>query len=121
METAQDLAERYAAVWNERDAAARRAAIARLWMSEGVHFVSTREVRGYDALEERITTSHEKNVRDEGNVFRVRKDAQRLQDVVTFTWEMVPAGKSDVLAVGLEVLRLDGSGRIIADYQFILA
>ena len=121
MNTAQDLAARYAAVWNETNAAARRAAVAGLWRPDGVHFVKAREARGYAALEQRIIGSYEKNVRDKGNRFRVRADAQRLRDVVIFTWEMVPADADTVLAIGLEVLVLDDEDRIITDYQFILA
>jgi hypothetical protein len=121
MNTPQDLAARYAAVWNESNATARRAAVADLWRPDGVHFVKEREARGHAALEQRIIGSYEKNVRDKGNRFRVRADAQRLRDVVTFTWEMVPADADTVLAVGLEVLVLDAEDRIITDYQFILA
>jgi hypothetical protein len=121
MNTAQDLAARYAAVWNETNAAARRAAVAGLWRPNGVHFVKAREARGYAALEQRIIGSYEKNVRDKGNRFRVRADAQRLRDVVIFTWEMVPADADTVLAIGLEVLVLDDEDRIITDYPFILA
>jgi len=121
MENPQALADRYAALWNERDAHARRAGIAALWAPEGAHFVKTLEARGLEALEQRIAAAHEKNVRDLGNRFRTRPDARRVQDVVTFTWEMVPAEGEEVRAVGLEVLQLDAQGRIRADYQFILA
>ena len=62
MTTAQDLADRYVAVWNETSAAARRRAIAELWVPDGLHFVGTREARGYDELETRIIGSHEKNI-----------------------------------------------------------
>jgi hypothetical protein len=121
MNTAQDLAARYAAVWNETNAGARRAAVAALWRPDGVHFLKDREVKGYAALEQRIVGSYEKNVRDKGNRFRLRADAQRLRNVVTFTWEMVPANSDTVLAIGLEVLMLDEEDHIITDYQFILA
>ncbi len=121
MNPAQDLAARYVAVWNETNADARRAAIAGLWRQDGAHFIKEREARGYLALEQRITSSHEKNVRDNGNRFRARPGAQRLRDVVTFTWDMVPADADTVLAVGLEFLVLDADGRIITDYQFIIA
>ena len=121
METAQEFAARYAAVWNEADAEARRAAIAALWRPDGVHFVKEREARGYAALEQRVIGSYEKNVRLKGNRFRVRPGAQRLRDVVTFFWEMLPAGADTVLAVGLEFCVLDAEGRIITDYQFVIA
>jgi len=120
-DTAQDLAARYAAVWNESDAATRREMIAGLWRPDGLHFVKDREARGYADLDRRIVGAYQKNVRDNGNRFRARADAQRLRDVVTFTWEMVPAGADTVLAIGLEVLVLDGEDRIVTDYQFIIA
>src|SRR5687768_3304320 len=66
----QTLADRYVAVWNEKDEKRRREAIAALWVPNGQHFVEGREVRGYDELEKRIRGSHEKNVRDDGNRFR---------------------------------------------------
>jgi hypothetical protein len=119
MDTPQELAERFAAVWNERVPERRRKAIEELWMPQGIHYVNTLIAQGYEALERRIAASHEKNVRDNGNIFRACKDARRLQDVVTFTWEMVPAGSDDVLAIGLEFLRLDAAGQIVSDYQFI--
>jgi len=120
MQATQDLVERYVAVWNETDADARRAAIAGLWRPDGAHFVKEREARGYTGLEQRVVGSFEKNVRGKGNRFRVRADAQRVRDVVTFTWEMVPAGADTVLAVGREFLVLDAEDRIVTDYQFII-
>jgi hypothetical protein len=120
MNAAQQLADRDAAVWNETDADARRQAIAKLWGPEGLHYVKTREARGYEALETRIVGSFEKNVRDGGNRFRAAKNAQALGGVVTFNWEMVTAG-GEIAAVGLEFLVLDDRGRIRADYQFIVS
>src|SRR5579871_786819 len=121
METAQEFAARYAAVWNEADAEARRAAIAALWRPDGAHFVKEREARGLAALEQRVIGSYEKNVRLKGNRFRARPGAQRLRDIVIFHWEMLPANAETVLAVGLEVLVIDAQDRVITDYQFILA
>ena len=119
MSDAQQLADRYAAVWNETDSAARRKAIADLWAPDGLHYVDTREARGYAALEQRIIGSHEKWVRDAGNRFRAAKNAQALRNMVTFHWEMLPADGETVLAVGLEFLVLDEQGRILVDYQLM--
>jgi len=121
MHDAQTLADRYVAVWNERDDERRRVALAALWVPDGQHYVGDREARGYDALEQRIRGSHEKNVRDNGNRFRAARDGRRLHDVVTFHWEMLPADSETVLATGLEFLIIADDGRILADYQFIPA
>jgi hypothetical protein len=118
---AQTLADRYVAVWNERDEGSRRAAVAALWVPDGQHYVQGQEARGHDALEKRIRGSHEKNVRDNGNRFRAAKDARRLRDVVTFHWEMLPAESEIVLARGLEFLIIRDDGHILVDYQFFPA
>ena len=120
MEDAQNIADRYAAVWNEPDAARRRAQIAALWSEDGDHYVGTRGAVGYAELEERIRLSHDKNVAGAGNRFRAAQDAQRLRNTVVFHWHMLPADGGTVLATGLEVLILGPDGRIRTDYQFIV-
>ena len=118
---AQQLADRYAAVWNEADDSARRAAIASLFTPDGAHYVNTREARGLAALEDRVTGAYEKNVRDAGHLFRAQRNAQSLRGVVTFNWEMIEPATGEVLAVGLEFLQVDGDGRITCDHQFMVS
>ncbi len=119
MSDAQRIAETYVALWNEPDPWVRRAAIEAFWVPDGRHFVRAQEVAGYDALERRVTGSHEKNVRDAGHRFRARPDARQLQDMVTFHWEMLRGDSEEVLAVGLEVILVDEAGRARVDYQFV--
>lgn len=121
MESPSSLADRYVAVWNESDAERRRSKIVDLWIPRGRHYVGDRKVEGYDALEIRVRESYEKNVRDNANRFRAADDARRVHDVVIFHWEMLPASGEAVLARGLEFLFVDGSGKIVADYQFFPA
>jgi len=120
MRTAEELASNYVDVWNQTDAAQRRECVERLWVPDGKHFVRTLEARGYDALMQRITGSHEKNVRDAGYRFRASGPVQALQDMVMFQWDMVAATGGPVLALGLSVLQLAPDGRIAIDYQFML-
>ena len=115
-----ELGDHYVAVWNETDAAARRAAIARLWVPEGEHYVRTLQVKGYEALEQRVIGSHEKNVQGGGFRFVAAGDAQFLHGTVMFHWHMVPAAGGSIAARGLEFLLLAEDGRIAVDYQFIL-
>jgi hypothetical protein len=117
----QQLADRYAAVWNEPDPAARRRAIAELRAADGAHYVQDRVYRGHGALEDRVLGAHDRNVRLGGNRFRAARNAQALRNIVEFNWEMVPANGDQVLAVGLEVLVLDDDHRILCDYQFIVS
>ena len=133
---AEQLADRYVALWNEADPERRRQLIAELWTesgsqilqppqemreiaaSPGIGLAATLEARGHAELEARAATSYEHWVGSEGLSFRGRDDAERLGDVVKFHWEAVsPDG--EVTAVGLVFLVLGADGRIERDYVFI--
>ena len=130
------LADRYVAVWNEPDPAARRAGVRALWSADASHTIQPPqeigaaaaalgvavdlEARGHAALEERVAKSHDEFVARGGFVFRPAGDATRLRDMVKLRWEMVPRAGGDVAATGLQILLLDpDDGRIRLDYQFI--
>lgn len=115
---AQELANRYVAVWMETDPARRKEQIAALWIPDGEHFVDTREACGYESLEARIAGSHEKNVRVGGHWFRATTNARALRDVVTFGWEMLRG--DTIVGSGFEILLITPEGRIRTDYQFFL-
>jgi hypothetical protein len=130
-----ELADRYVSVWNEPDPGRRRDAVRALWARGGAQVVEPpQEVReagaalamnasfrahGHEELEQRVSRAYEEFVERGGFVFKSQGNAARLDHLVKFNWEMVPAGGGDVAAVGLEVLLLDDEGRIRADYQFI--
>lgn len=133
---AEQLADRYTALWNEPDADRRRRMIAELWTedgsqilqppqemreiagSPGIGLAVTLEARGHSELQARATTSFEHWVGSEGLSFRARDDAQRLGDVVKFHWEAV-TDDGATAAVGLNVLVLAADGRIQRNYTFV--
>ncbi|MDJ0345160.1 hypothetical protein QMK19_31975 [Streptomyces sp. H10-C2] len=132
---AQELADRYVAVWNEPDAGVRRKLVSELWSPDGVHVLqapqemrksavelgfsdATLEARGHEELEVRVSRAYEDFVAPGEMVFRARRDAARLRNVVTFHWEALQR-TGEVGAVGLEFLVLDEEDRITSDYQFI--
>ena len=112
------LVDQYLALWHEPDAELRLRSIAELWVEDGVQFLSSREIRGYKALEDRIVSAHEEFVKKGGFVFRLSSDVKAHHDAVMFTWEMVPASGGEVAAVGTIFLLLNDDGRIRSDYQF---
>ena len=115
-----DLATRYVAVWNETDAARRRTAVEALWLPDGEHFVRMLAVRGHDELEQRVSASHDKNVRQNGYRFRLSGEPQQLQDALLLHWDMVRPGHPALEAYGCDFLRLAPDGRIATDHQFVL-
>src|SRR5918995_6602179 len=131
---AEELAERYTAVWMEPEDDRRRTAIAELWSEDAIHILQptqevydaaaeraanpTWQVRGHDELEARVTSAYEDFVATGQMSFRSRTGAKRLGDVVTWRWEGVsPDG--EVLGAGLEFVILAADGRIATDYQFV--
>ena len=133
---AEQLADRYVALWNEPDPERRRRMIAELWTedgsqilqppqemreiaaSAGLGMAATLEARGHAELEARAATSYERWVGSDGLSFRRRDDVDRLHDVVKFHWEAV-SPNGEVTAVGLDFLILASDGRIRRDYTFI--
>src|SRR3954462_6611878 len=93
---AEQLADRYMALWNEPDADRRRRMIVELWTqdgsqilqppqdmreiaaSPGIGLAATLEARGHAELEARARTSYEHWVGSERLSFRRRDDAERL-------------------------------------------
>jgi hypothetical protein len=118
MSEEEGLADRYVAVWNSSDPAQRKEIIHNLWAPEGTHYMGTKEARGYGALEERIRTSHERNVRDGGYLFRRVKTPQSLRNVATFNWEMYSVKTGEIAAEGSAFFILNAHGRILTDYLF---
>jgi hypothetical protein len=130
---AEQLAERYTAVWMEPDANRRQRMIAELWSEGAIHVLQptqevyeaaderavnpTWQVRGHDELEGRVTSAYEDFVATGQMTFRARPGAKRLGDVVTWRWEGVSLD-GEVLGAGLEFVILAADGRIATDYQF---
>jgi hypothetical protein len=130
-----ELFDKYVALWNEQDGERRHERLIELWAPEarqvlkppaevtevasGLGMTATLEARGHDQLENRVRRAYNEFVASGGYEFRRLGEAERLEDVVKFRWEMVPAGGGASAGVGLEILMLDPDGRIGTAYQFI--
>ena len=135
---AEQLADRYLALWNEPGPERRRRMIAELWSedgsqilqpphemreiaaSAGLGMAATLEARGHAELEARAATSYLQWVESAGLSFRRRDDVYRLHEVVKFHWEAA-AKDGELFAVGLNFLVLAADGRIERDYTFVVA
>ncbi len=125
MSELNQLVSRYIALWHEPDAELRRQSIKEFptinrgtTVEDGAQFTRLREIRGYQALVERVSTAYEKFVKTEGFLFRLSSDVDAHHNAVEFTWEMVPAAGGEATAVGTIFLLLSDDGRIHLDYQF---
>jgi len=95
-----ELARRSVRVWNETDPQARRETIEALWAAGGRHLMGANDATGYDALEARVTASHERSVVQSGNTFRPPTAIQALPGVVKFRWDMAKRASGEIAASG---------------------
>jgi len=111
------IVDRYRAVWNEPDRAARRGVVASLWAPDGVEYLEggTR-YRGHEELTERVTRAYEAFVATGKYDVTVAGDVAQHGDIITFTAQLTtPDGEVDWAA---RVFILVGPDDLIReDYQ----
>ncbi|MGI5205733.1 nuclear transport factor 2 family protein [Spirillospora sp. CA-108201] len=107
MSDVQQRVERYLAVWNETDPAARRAAIDELWTESPVYVDPLGVAEGRDAIDAFVGAAQEQFP---GLVFRAAGTVDAHHDVARFTWELGPEG-GEAIVVGFDVATFDGDGR----------
>jgi hypothetical protein len=113
------LAARYIAMWNEPDADRRRAIVRELFAAGAVHYTPTREFRGLERLDARVTEGYEQFVEPGANIFRPVAGANGHHGAVRFQWEMVEVATGRVTGRGSDFLLVGEDGRIFSDHQFI--
>jgi hypothetical protein len=130
--------DRYVAQWNEPDPATRLALIRELWAPDGVQVlvdppqeirdaaanlafpIPPLEVRGHDGLNARVSRAYDMFVAPGEHAFEAAGEpAVLLPGVLTVRWSMVAVGTRQVVGGGLDVITLDGDGRIRTDHQYI--
>jgi uncharacterized protein len=115
------LVRRYADVWNEPDAEARRAAVAGLWAEDGVEHTDANTYRGHAEITARVAGAYEQFVRDGGFRFVLADEPAIHDGAVTFTVHMVPAAGGGPEWTGTVFALLAADGRIHTDHQFARA
>jgi hypothetical protein len=115
---AETFVQQFVNVWNESDSKLRRLAVKSLWAVNGRHYMGAHNVGGHEALEARVTASHQRNVAEGGGWFRPATTIQTLPDVVKFRWDLAKRGSDEVLSAGVGFLVRESSGKIVADYLF---
>ncbi|MEV4616645.1 nuclear transport factor 2 family protein [Kitasatospora sp. NPDC049258] len=118
MTNPNEFADRYVALWNESDPAARRKAVEELWAPEGSYFNFLAESKGHQEIAAQIGYAHDAYAVG-GFAFRSSANAVGHHGTLRFNWVMVAADTGALEAVGFDFVVLDDQGRITADYQYI--
>jgi hypothetical protein len=118
--TAGDIVDRYIAVWNEPDPAARHAAVVSLWAPDGTEFLDGgTQFRGHDDLCARVARAHEAFVASGKYAVTADGDVARHHDIITFTAQLTaPGGAVDWAA--RVFLVVSGDGLIREDYHLVV-
>ena len=97
------IAASYLDAWNERDPAARAAAIEKVWAQDARYTDPLADVQGRAAIEATVAAAQQ---RFPGFVFRLAGSVDGHHDQCRFSWELGPAGGeapvagSDVAVIG---------------------
>jgi hypothetical protein len=106
--SASAIAERYLAIWNERDAAARRARIAQLFAPGASYLDPMMKGSGIDGIDAMIAAAQQQFP---GYRFSLHGDPDGHNDVVRFSWALAADGAAPV-ANGTDVAWIDADGRL---------
>jgi hypothetical protein len=118
-DTAMDaFVARYIEMWNEPDAAKRRATIDAQWAPRAANYTLNMEAVGLDEIEARVTRAYESYVGTGVHRFQLHQPYVAHHGAVRVWWEMVTVADGQVAALGHEFLVLDDDGRIVSDHQF---
>jgi len=110
-----DLVSRYIDAWNEKDPAARRAAVEALWADDGRYVDPLADVAGHEGIDSVIGAVQ---AQFPDFVFRLTPGVDAHHDVVRFGWELGPGGGEAVVA-GFDVAVIAKDGRIQDVHGFL--
>ena len=101
-----ELVDRYIAIWNETDAAARRKLIARTYAEDADYLDPVLQGQGRDGIDALVKAVHEKYP---GHKFARTSEVDSHNDRARFSWELAPEG-GPFLVKGIDFATLSGDG-----------
>ena len=115
MTTPSHIATQYLAVWNERNAAARRALVARAFSLDASYIDPMMRGAGHDGIDAMIAGAQSQFP---GYRFELDGTPDGHNDVVRFSWTLAVPGGAPV-AHGTDVARLADDGRLASVTGFL--
>ena len=103
-----ELIDRYIAAWNETDAEARRALIARTYAADADYLDPVLQGRGRDGIDAMVEAVH---LKYPGYKFSRTSDVDSHHDRVRFSWQLA-AKTGPALVKGIDFAILSADGRL---------
>jgi hypothetical protein len=113
------IADRYLAIWNERDAITRRARIAQLFAEDATYADPMMHGSGIDGIDGMIATAQQQFP---GYRFSLHGTPDGHNNVVRFSWTLAAdaaGGDSAPVAKGSDIAYIDGRGRLLKVTGFL--
>lgn len=108
--------ERYIALWNETDAAARKQGIAELFTEGATYTDPLADVAGHDGIDAVIAGAQGQFA---GFTFKLLTAVDSNHHIARFSWELVPAAGGESVVIGSDVAVFAENGRISGIYGFL--
>ncbi len=118
MTNLETFAANYVALWNEPDTSSRSAAITRLWSVNGIHTTASMHCIGYEQIDARVTSAHDRFVATGLHTFELDGPIDGHHNTARFHWLMRDTGTGAVAGGGFDFVVFDDEGRLTADYQY---
>jgi len=112
---AAHIANQYLAIWNERDAAARRALVAQAFSLDASYIDPMMRGAGHDGIDAMIAGAQSQFP---GFRFELEGTPDGHHDVVRFSWSLSQPGGTPV-AFGTDVARVSADGRLASVTGFL--
>ncbi|WP_328858140.1 nuclear transport factor 2 family protein [Williamsia herbipolensis] len=103
------LVDRYLDIWNDTDPVARREKIDTLFAGDGRYVDPLATARGRGEFDELVAGAQRQFA---GLTFRRGHVFDAHHDLARFTWELATDRDAEPIAVGFDVVEVDGAGRI---------
>jgi hypothetical protein len=113
------IADRYLAIWNERDDITRRARIAQLFADDATYADPMMHGSGIAGIDGMIATAQQQFP---GYRFSLRGTPDGHNNVVRFSWTLAPGDAPDgaaPVARGSDIAYIDGRGRLLKVTGFL--
>jgi len=115
MDTASTLARHYLAAWNERDAPARRAQVARLFTLDARYVDPMMAGAGHDGIDALIAAAQQ---HFPGHRFALAGTPDAHHDVLRFGWTLHGPDGAEVVR-GMDVATIGSDGRLASVTGFL--
>jgi hypothetical protein len=110
------IADRYLAIWNERDDITRRARIAQLFAADATYTDPMMRGSGIEGIDSMICAAQRQFP---GHRFFLHGTPDGHNDVVRFAWTLAPDGPGAPVAKGSDIAYVDEAGRLVRVTGFL--